>query len=721
MSNKNVKQGELAFSLNTKLFYSICGVLVLVLPFFYLSFVNDRTLMPRLLLLDLFLAGFIVILFLKRNELKMNFSVLRNPLMIVFLLNFLITLLSQFVAVNIVEGFFDTVKTFTMVLLCFLLIQMFLVTPDWPERLSVLVLIATAIALIVGFFQYFQYVVFNTTTKLPDGRPTIYLVRGLMSHKNLFSSSLMLMLPFIGIAIFKFKETLRAVAVIVFSLVVILLVLLETRAVWVGLLVGGFVFVLILVLLAKQFEISKKHRLFLGTGLMVTTLVFAGIIFSGGGEKEQTYFDRLKTITKPNSGNNSFRLRAWDATLEMIADHPLTGVGAGNWKIHSQKYFTDKNFKQTETNWIRPHNDYLWAMAERGLFGFILFIALFGIAIYYAVKLLLSNNSHLSTKVTVLLLFSGLVSYMFDSFFNFPYERINHQVYLTIFIAGITTEYFRMNPEKKTVGNQKYLFASVGIFLGFSILYGFSMVKSEYHIVRAKAAEESQNWNLLIEESTKAKTPFRTLEPDASPIDYYIGKGYLETGNLKTAAKHYHDALKVNPFDPFVYSNLGKVYTDMGEYRKGVNNLEHALKLLPGFFEAKVNLGTAYYHLKEYRKALKALNSIPRRQRTSVIKGNIVALKKLIAENQKTTPSEPAGNQSPKAKDEVNPNNKKKDTPGINDQKKGNQKKQNVNKQKNSKNQINAANKNQKKGNVKDTTKMKKPAKNQNKKEKKNP
>jgi len=731
MAKQKAKTNEVVILMETKLFYSITSLLILVLPFFYLTFANDRTLMPRLFLLDLFLAVILVILYQKKKEFPLNFSILRNPLIIVFFLNFVITFLSQFVAINFVEGFFDTVKTFTMVLLCFLLIQMFLTTPDWPERLSLLVLVAAGISLVIGFYQYFENVVFNTATKLPDGRPTIYLVRGLMSHKNLFSSGLMLMLPFIGYAIYKLRETLRVAAIIIFSLVIVLLVILETRAVWVGTLVGGGAFVFTLILLAKHFGISGKTRWIMIIVFIVSVGAFAGVVLSGGGEYEKTYLDRLKTITNPGSGNNSFRLRAWDATIEMIADHPIVGVGTGNWKIHSQQYFSDKDFKQTETNWIRPHNDFLWAYAERGLLGFLLYLALFVIPIYFALNVLTSKDTEHSVKVTVLLLLSGLLAYIFDSVFTFPYERINQQVYFTLFLAGITAEYLRMKPEKTFFPNQKPIFAITGLILLFSIVYGVSMLKSEYHIVRAKAAEKAKEWKMLTLEATKAKTPFRTLEPEASAIEYYIGNGYLGNGDLRLAADHFQSALKANPFDPFVLSNLGKIFTDLGEFKKGANHLERALKLLPGLYEAKVNLGTAYYNLKEYRKSLKVLNSIPSKQKNDVIKGNIVALKKLIAENpqqdrktgenKQTNVKQKKSGKNVDSRDTTRLKTQKSEKTNIQKPNQNEKKKQNVDMQGKRNNQKKTDKSGVKKATQRDSTKAKNPNMNKKKQEKKNP
>jgi O-antigen ligase len=46
--------------------------------------------------------------------------------------------------------------------------------------------------------------------------------------------------------------------------------------------------------------------------------------------------------------------------MQMVQDHPLLGVGLGNFREVSRQVYNDKFFKPT-------HNSYLWAAAEGGL------------------------------------------------------------------------------------------------------------------------------------------------------------------------------------------------------------------------------------------------------------------------------------------------------------------------------------------------------------------
>jgi len=58
------------------------------------------------------------------------------------------------------------------------------------------------------------------------------------------------------------------------------------------------------------------------------------------------------------------------ATIEMVKDNPVIGVGAGNWMINYPVYYAQYQGLEFK-NWRRPHNDYIWILAEKGFLGLI--------------------------------------------------------------------------------------------------------------------------------------------------------------------------------------------------------------------------------------------------------------------------------------------------------------------------------------------------------------
>jgi len=74
--------------------------------------------------------------------------------------------------------------------------------------------------------------------------------------------------------------------------------------------------------------------------------------------------------SRAETGASSLELRetAIDTAEQIVRDHPITGVGLGNFREVARQVYADKYFRP-------PHNSFLWAAAEGG-FGVILAYAL---------------------------------------------------------------------------------------------------------------------------------------------------------------------------------------------------------------------------------------------------------------------------------------------------------------------------------------------------------
>jgi O-antigen ligase len=67
------------------------------------------------------------------------------------------------------------------------------------------------------------------------------------------------------------------------------------------------------------------------------------------------------------------RLDTVELGIRMFGDHPLLGVGPGNFREVSRQIYHDPYFRP-------PHNAYLWALAETGVLGSVAFLSLFALA-----------------------------------------------------------------------------------------------------------------------------------------------------------------------------------------------------------------------------------------------------------------------------------------------------------------------------------------------------
>lgn len=143
--------------------------------------------------------------------------------------------------------------------------------------------------------------------------------------------------------------------------VTLALLLSQTRAAWLGVAAGYAA------LCAVDASFRRRGLWVLGAGAAV-----AGVWLldrAPNGRSIAAYLNNL------NAGNSQWdRLYLWDVALKISRDHPLLGVGPGNFGASFKGYFqTDLLFQ--DQVWTSAHNLYLHQLAERGLLGLAALLA----------------------------------------------------------------------------------------------------------------------------------------------------------------------------------------------------------------------------------------------------------------------------------------------------------------------------------------------------------
>ena len=96
--------------------------------------------------------------------------------------------------------------------------------------------------------------------------------------------------------------------------------------------------------------------------------------------------ERLSARLDPSQSTTFIRLRLWESSLAMIADHPLLGVGLDNFLyLYQQRYIHPAAL--AEANLSHPHNLVLHFWLQLGLLGLVSGLWLVGRAIWMAWRL----------------------------------------------------------------------------------------------------------------------------------------------------------------------------------------------------------------------------------------------------------------------------------------------------------------------------------------------
>ncbi len=589
-------------------FFILIGITVLFIPFWGLSSTLDPVLTPRFFVwgIMLFVLSTLFVIRLYENPNSIDYSVLRRATFFAFLGYFLFSLISLTKAINITEGIYELVKIFLSIVYLFIATT---ILNERKNRIPILVkavVVTATILSAIAICQYFLHA-FNK-----PGIDVLYSVRATMAHKNQLSSALFLMLPFCLYAALAFHDYWKAVSIIPIVLILLNIFLLQTRSVWVGLFVSTISTIIVFGFLFRRFNIFKEMKLiFLRRSLyIVSALIIVlsiSVYFHLKSDSIDSLLQRVRSIyTGERDGG---RIYLWQKTLELTKDNVIFGVGAGNWKIvvpSCSVEFRPNAF--LGLHYQRPHNDYIWVLSEVGIFGFICYLSIFGVTIFYIFKILI-HHSNTNDKLLSIFMFFGIVGYMAISFFTFPKERIFHSAFLLLMMAIVISIYHQSLGDKKTV-SPPFMFSLVIpsiLLLSFAIFIGYIRLNAEVHTKRALEARRIQDWPVVISEIDKGYSAFATLDPTSAPLQWYKGEANFLLNNTQKALEDYEKAYKAHPYHIYVLNNLATCYELTGDHNQAIYYYRKALSIFPRFERALINLGATYYNVGKYDDAYKTL------------------------------------------------------------------------------------------------------------------
>jgi len=427
----------------------------------------------------------------------------------------------------------------------------------------------------------------------------IYNVRGLFTHKNFAASALLLSVPFLFLGTRNENKAWRLTALITLSIVILEIVLLRTRGVWIGFL-AGVGSTVILQLLSKQSAKGQLKAVGIGTGIF-TVLILGLFLF---GNQTEKILDR---------GNIDMRFRYWESCVEMVKEQPLTGIGAGNWKINFPKYGlqgTNQSVMEGETNISRPHNDMLWVLSEMGIPAWIA-LAVFQLFLLFISVKLLNHADGIKRDYAMASIF-GLVAFAAYGIGEFPMER-TLAVGLLVLLAA---EALRLAEEEDIL--KKPLFtmsatavnASIVILSVIALWIGNGRISGEKSAKKAVNGYLSQNPRDMLKFGESAQNRFFSLDIYNTPMKYFTGLGHLSQQNFNKAETEFKEALDINPYHINTLRQLGDTYKYQKQYDKAIEQYDKSLAISPQFFYANLNKAEVYLYQNKTIDALKSLNLV---------------------------------------------------------------------------------------------------------------
>lgn len=554
----------------------------------------DLTLMPRLAAIALFL---LVALFLLRAEAQ-DLRLRPDPILLSYFAGVCVSLLSLFWALNRSEALPEIAKTL-MTFLLFLFCCHALVTE--PERF---VTVLSKIAIVI-FYILFLNGAWQLLQTSEEDNEWLYRIIGLNGHKNLFASFLFLLLFFLLRGATQLSGAWRQISRFCVLLCLLTVLLLRSKAVWLGLGVAAGTYTMLFLL---------RHLPGLKVGKWYLWLIVLMVGFNA------FFLFALQPLTQKgiawlNVGkggavmqNEGERLQLWDKTYHLVKQQPF-GVGAGNWQVKFPDATLSGLWRAEDLNYTfqRPHNDFLWILAETGWIGLNLYL-LFILSLLLLLARAVRRIAEWKNAALCLAFISG---YLTISFFDFPKERIEHLMWsAALFAIG-------WNDVRSAVGSRQAKSRSVSgwwwlafLSVGFILIVSGLRLSGEWHVRQLYAARQVGDATAILKNGKAARNIAYSLDPTSLPVDWYIGNACATLNDFQQAKTHFLKAFSQNPWNRNVLNDLGSAYSMTGNADSAKWMYRQASRISPRFDDPKLNLAAVYIAEQNYAAAKNCLDSM---------------------------------------------------------------------------------------------------------------
>ena len=549
----------------------------------------------------------------------------KNPIGIAYSLLLLFSLISFFSAINISESVLNFSKILTIFTSAYVLYLIFSSNRGYLEHLAVALTVLLIFDSLTVFYNMLLYISRDVSS--------IMDIKSVYSHKNILGSAIFLKIPFaLCLVLFSngWKKTLGYMAGMSALLATLLL---STRAFYLGivfLLAALFIYMLI------RHIVAGKKGYFLTMARWAGLFVLAIVLYTLA---QQIFFpkntdtiwntsiiSRLSSINSQESSTHA-RLGAWNRSVKLIGEHPIMGVGTGNWKVDVLQY---ENLQLPDFTYMnKNHNDFLEITAETGLPGGLAYLSIFVFILNFFLKISLNPSSEGENIKLLFLPAFGILAYSVDAFFNFPADRPEIQSMFAIFVAaGVTfsNELFSFrnsgtgNPPARLTGkfphSEKAVAAVVLIPLIFTTIILFLYCQSLYYqrIVEEDLADDNlQNTSAYI---IRGFPVIPNISVYGEPI--VVSKArYLIKENKYDDAINFLKADHASPFDTRREFFMAMAYIKKGMTDSAVSNLRQVYRYKPLYGKGTNMLASLLYNTKKQDEAMNIMDNFARLSKTN--------------------------------------------------------------------------------------------------------
>ncbi|MEA1870696.1 MAG: O-antigen ligase family protein, partial [Candidatus Bipolaricaulota bacterium] len=396
-----------------------------------------------------------------------------------------------------------------------------------------------------------------------------------------------LLIPSVILIVRLRSRILRVVAIILLSFNFGMVMLANQTGTRVALIVA-FIALLIGWVIFRPIAPLRKNRAWLIALLIVLAFTFlveapSGPLNSVVGLSADSSSSWIGRIWAQNAGTT----RSWDWWVgwEMFKEHPIVGVGLGNYKLNFLPYKAEFLASPQGANYdfyipraAQAHNDYVQVVAELGSLGSLALLALL-LAIPFSFWIRLRKNTDEFDRFDLLLLAGGIVVFLVHALVSFPVHLPASSLVLVL-VLGLASSPAYGRGATKTVHLTGWSLkgATAGLLvvcLGVSVI-GIRDYRA--NLLLAQGTRQLQIGQTRIAEATLE----RSVKLDFCPRQTYY---YLATAKIKQG--RYEEGLddlmlcRTRFVSEEVYLTLANVAINLGETEIAQENVDLLLSTHP--------------------------------------------------------------------------------------------------------------------------------------------
>ena len=562
---------------------SILFGLTFLAPVTYSIVVFEMDVVQRMIFFSISLLLFLLFI----GKFKLGTDLPLNKVLSILMLIFPFTFLTAFINGSgslLILKLSDIIVPLTILLQSALLFVI-LGEEKFFKVISYSVVIISTLFSIVGVLEVFQVKITSLPSVIPPGST--------LGHRSFAAEYLLPTLPFFLI-VNEYVGKDKKIFLLLVAVVNVSFLLFTRNRSGIIILFAITLIYIIFILIKKKKRTRLKDLVPVMSVLVISFLI--SLIPVKGTERPDIE-STAKTFFDTDFKSNLLRLNFWDASLQMIKENPITGIGLYKWSGYYPKYsgdyFNDENL--TYVHNIHAHNDFLELFAEDGISAALIFLLIYS-SIAYS---LFRKIKHSEKYFPLLLTFLITSAYSLVAFPNHKFASF----FLASVVAGTAIINYPGKEKNSLILKFNHLKWTLFVLIIIGGSTSYIKLRSEISFGESIFFKDRRQYSYMLQKLENVSRILYPFDASKQPIDYYRGIANYYLGNFKKALNNAHSAGEMAPFNPIVLNNIAAAYEGLGDINRTEANFKRMKSLFPNYLKPQFNLLRLYFETGKNDKA----------------------------------------------------------------------------------------------------------------------